>query len=344
MAALTLTLAGSLAAAPAEAVDRYSVANGCYALQNADSGRTVPGAERVRLQATTLGRYLLYRPDRTFLAAAANGAVAPASEPSPAADWRVRGRRPPERVRALARVAAGRVLLRVRFAPARGCAVYPEAALDATGTPAKGATSYGRGARLRRGPHALDDLRVLRRQLPLRPAVASVRDPVRAARLRSIEGPQGTAAPVQNTLNYGNPAQPHDTRGYPKLTAWGSTKQPHLRGHVLALGRARLGSRPAPDGDGRQREPRAVRAAGQPQVPTATRWTTVRRGFKAIRELQDYVDAQAGGPGKGFFQIVTDPYEARRVINQGRMAVVLEIEISEPFDCRSWEQPTCDKA
>src|SRR3954465_12644189 len=71
---------------------------------------------------------------------------------------------------------------------------------------------------------------------------------------------------------------------------------------------------------------------------------TVRRGFTAIRELQDYVDAQAGGPGKGFFQIVTDPYDARRVINQGRMAVVLEIEVSEPFDCMGWEQPTCNQA
>src|SRR3712207_5350258 len=49
-------------------------------------------------------------------------------------------------------------------------------------------------------------------------------------------------------------------------------------------------------------------------------------------------------PGKGFFQIVTDPFEARRVINQGRMAVVLEIEISEPFDCIGWDEPTCDKA
>src|SRR3954465_12505075 len=71
---------------------------------------------------------------------------------------------------------------------------------------------------------------------------------------------------------------------------------------------------------------------------------TVRRGFTAIRELQDYVDAQAGGPGKGFFQIVTDPYQAREVINQGRMAVVLEIEVSEPFDCTGWDQPTCDQA
>ena len=71
---------------------------------------------------------------------------------------------------------------------------------------------------------------------------------------------------------------------------------------------------------------------------------TMRRGFRAIRELEDYVDAQAGGPGKGFFQVVTDPFEARKVINQGRMAVVLEIETSEPFDCLGWEQVTCDKA
>src|SRR5207248_15189 len=71
---------------------------------------------------------------------------------------------------------------------------------------------------------------------------------------------------------------------------------------------------------------------------------TVRRGLKDMHDLQNYVDAQAGGPGKGFFQIVTNPYQARRVINQGRMAVVLEIEVSEPFDCRGWDQPSCDRA
>ena len=32
------------------------------------------------------------------------------------------------------------------------------------------------------------------------------------------------------------------------------------------------------------------------------------------------------------------------MINQGKMAVVLEIEISELFGCRGWETPTCDKA
>ena len=32
------------------------------------------------------------------------------------------------------------------------------------------------------------------------------------------------------------------------------------------------------------------------------------------------------------------------MINPGRMAVVLEIEVSEPFGCRGWSTPSCDRA
>ena len=71
---------------------------------------------------------------------------------------------------------------------------------------------------------------------------------------------------------------------------------------------------------------------------------TVHRGLNDIKALQDYVDAQAGGPGKGFFQIVTDPYQAREVINAGKMAVVLEIEVSEPFGCHGWATSSCTAA
>ncbi len=39
---------------------------------------------------------------------------------------------------------------------------------------------------------------------------------------------------------------------------------------------------------------------------------------KRIRELQDYIDAQSGGPGKGWFRIVRNPFQARRVINSGK--------------------------
>ena len=45
--------------------------------------------QRLRMQATTLGRYLLYRPDNRFVAARADGTAGPADEPSPAAEWNV---------------------------------------------------------------------------------------------------------------------------------------------------------------------------------------------------------------------------------------------------------------
>jgi hypothetical protein len=82
--AAAVALAGMPAAASAAATPtRYSLANGCYTLTGAD-GRAVAGAERVRMQATALGRYLLYRSDRRFVAARDDGTVGPADAPSPA--------------------------------------------------------------------------------------------------------------------------------------------------------------------------------------------------------------------------------------------------------------------
>ena len=49
--------------------------------------------------------------------------------------------------------------------------------------------------------------------------------------------------------------------------------------------------------------------------------------------LQDYIDAQFGGPGKGFLRIVKSPTEAREVINAGKLAMVLGVEVSEVLDC-----------
>ncbi|MGJ8687002.1 MAG: hypothetical protein ACSHWQ_05955, partial [Spongiibacteraceae bacterium] len=50
--------------------------------------------------------------------------------------------------------------------------------------------------------------------------------------------------------------------------------------------------------------------------------------------MANYIDAQYGGPGKGFFQIVHSSSEAREVIEDGKIAVVLGIEISNLFDCK----------
>jgi microsomal dipeptidase-like Zn-dependent dipeptidase len=63
----------------------------------------------------------------------------------------------------------------------------------------------------------------------------------------------------------------------------------------------------------------------------------------AAYAMQDYVDAQAGGAGLGWYRIVTTAGEARRVMEQGKLAVVLGVETSYPFDCRAsdcaWRQP-----
>jgi microsomal dipeptidase-like Zn-dependent dipeptidase len=71
----------------------------------------------------------------------------------------------------------------------------------------------------------------------------------------------------------------------------------------------------------------------------------VRLQAERIRELERYIDAQNGGPGEGWFRIVTDPFEARRVINSGKLAVVLGIEVSVPLDCGIiLDVPRCESA
>ncbi len=72
---------------------------------------------------------------------------------------------------------------------------------------------------------------------------------------------------------------------------------------------------------------------------------SIRLQARDMYRMQDYIDAQAGGPGKGFYRIVRDPFEARRVINAGKMAVVMGIETSIPFGCTvKFGRPKCDAA
>jgi microsomal dipeptidase-like Zn-dependent dipeptidase len=71
------------------------------------------------------------------------------------------------------------------------------------------------------------------------------------------------------------------------------------------------------------------------------------RILQETRNMERYIDAQEGGPGQGWFRIVTSPEEARAVINEGKMAVVLGIEVSNLFDCFLVPppgMPVCDEA
>src|SRR3954451_25184650 len=335
MAAVVLLALPALATA----ANRYSLQGGCYAVQDG-SGKTIAGGEQIRMQATTLGRYLFYRPDHTFLTAQPDGSRAPATAPRPAADFNVDNGT--NGAFSIAPMSNPSQTSAVRFAPAQGCAVFPEAELDATGTPRKNPVAYGKVGGLVEGHMHWMTFEYFGGNFhcgqPWHPYGITYALPD----CSSVEGPQGSAAPFQNFLNYGAPESPHDTSGYPKMTAWGPGNLTYEGTYWRWIQRAWLGGLRLMVMS--VNENRVLCELQQNRKHGCNEMDTVRRGLADIRELQRYVDAQAGGPGKGFFQIVTDPFQARRVINQGKMAVVLEIEVSEPFDCRGWDQPTCDQS
>ncbi|MGW2993544.1 galactose-binding domain-containing protein, partial [Streptomyces sp. NPDC001193] len=62
--------------------------------------------------------------------------------------------------------------------------------------------------------------------------------------------------------------------------------------------------------------------------------TAIRLEAQKTYDMQAYIDKMYGGPGKGWFRIVTDSAQARDVVQQGKLAVVLGVETSEPFGCK----------
>ena len=98
MAVLSCVFASALAAPSASAADVYSFANGCYGLRDTTtdryvvrdalgysaSARNAGGATPFRMQATALGRYLLYGPDRRMPSAAPLNSVGSTAAPGPA--------------------------------------------------------------------------------------------------------------------------------------------------------------------------------------------------------------------------------------------------------------------
>src|SRR3954470_1992794 len=308
-------------AAPASAAPtRYSLAGGCYAVNG------LAGAEQVRMQAADLGAYLLYRPDGTYVTLAG-------VSPQPAI-WTVDA--------GATTISSGGVSRPVTFTPATGCAVFPEADLNATGTPSKGATPFGKVGGLVDGHMHWMTYEYFGGNFHCGAPWSAYGITAALPDCASIEGPGGTAAPFQNFLNYGNPVQPHDTRGYPQLTSWSATNLTYEGTYWRWIQRAWMAGLRLMVMS--VNENRVLCSLQANRKTDCDEMQTVNRGLDDIQALQRYVDAQAGGPGQGFFQIVTDPYQAREVINAGKMAVVLEIEVPEPFGCHGWATSSCTQA
>ncbi|MFG3257482.1 discoidin domain-containing protein [Streptomyces sp. NPDC048172] len=70
----------------------------------------------------------------------------------------------------------------------------------------------------------------------------------------------------------------------------------------------------------------------------------IRLEAKKSYDMQSYIDKMYGGPGKGWFRIVKNSAQARDVIKQGKLAVVLGVETSEPFGCKQvLDKAQCSK-
>ena len=76
-----------------------------------------------------------------------------------------------------------------------------------------------------------------------------------------------------------------------------------------------------------------VGVGAQPERHDCNDMVNVDAILDATHAMERYIDAQAGGPGKGWFRIVYSPEEARKEIKAGNLAVVLGIETSVLFDC-----------
>ncbi|WP_230930999.1 dipeptidase [Dietzia aurantiaca] len=60
----------------------------------------------------------------------------------------------------------------------------------------------------------------------------------------------------------------------------------------------------------------------------------LRRQVDFLDQMEAHIDSETGGPGQGWFRIARSPDDVRRITAEGKLAVTLGVEASEPFGCR----------
>ena len=143
-------------------------------------------------------------------------------------------------------------------------------------------------------------------------------------------GPQGLLGLVETVTSSGSPV--HQTRGWPDFPFWPRHNSlQHHQSYYRWIERAYLGGLRLIVNHYTGNE---ILCQLNPQKQNACDFEeNWRLQHQRILEMQDYIDAQNGGPGEGWFRIVDNPAQAREVIAEGKLAVVLGIEISKLFNC-----------
>ena len=231
-------------------------------------------------------------------------------------------------MRRAGRLGASMVLALACLAP--GAAAAPEIGLNATGTPWRGASPYAEVEGTVDGHNHVTAYEFLGGDAhcgepwnPQGPQAALVDCP--------DHYPNGAGAVLENAL-YGEPLRTHDPVGWPTFKDWPApSSMTHEQTYYRWIERAYLGGVRIMVND--LVENVALCEVYPIKHNSCDDMTSVRLQYRRIQELEAFIDAQSGGPGQGWFRIVRDPFEARRVVNEGKLAVVLGVETSEIFGC-----------
>lgn len=318
--------------------NRYAMAGGCYTLAGTP----------VRFQPTDLGTNLIYVKDRTFLSATRDGATW-AAKPSTEGEWTTR-KRPGGYAFQLA---DGRWLARAggsfttaerpsvfRLRLAQGCAAYPEAQVNVTGRPHGGVTSF-QEVRGYTDAHVHGmAFEFLGGEVHCGRPWHKYGAPYALPNCADLTQPGTKGAPLDTVLS-GQPKR--DPVGWPSFKGWPAPDAlTHEGTYYKWMERAWRG--------GQRVFVNLLVENGQlcnlypAKRNSCDDMESARLQAQDMRKLERYIDAQYGGPGKGWYRTVTDPFEARRVINQGKLAVVMGVEVSIPFGCTmKLDVPQCDR-
>ena len=344
--------------------NRYNMFNACYGVQSARTGRwltnlSAPAFTARKLSAasplyfkpTTLGRYLLHSGQRTYLDGG-QPTASYAATPGPTNDWVVTMRKKGQfrftipAKGSLTDSAGGRAAMTsngtvLRLRMRGGCSAFPEVGTNVSGNPFAGVTSTQevRGY-IDAHTHGMafeflgGDVHCGKPWSPYGVTVA-LRD------CADHEATDGKGAIMEAFLSGRNS---HDPVGWPTFKDWPAPDSlTHEGTYYKWMERSWRGG---------QRilvnllvENNQLCQLYPIKHNSCDDMDSVRLQAKDMREFERYVDAQHGGPGRGWYKIVTSPDQARRAINAGKMAVVMGIETSVPFGCtQKLGIPACSAA
>jgi microsomal dipeptidase-like Zn-dependent dipeptidase len=358
---------GLVASAPAapegKGIKAAHLANACFALRSSSTGRFVgisgdgyradqrskSSAAAFFWKPVTLGSFLPQDQGGRLLGVTASGSVGRVETPGVATRWSVaflsKGRA------TVFSVGAGRQLgisrsgdlsllsprakgpvAPFRLSRTRGCSPFPEADVGATGRPFRGTDHKG-------NVRGFADLHVHITATQRAGGAVIYGEPFDRYGISEalghdgdVHGADGSEDVTGNLLRTGLPFGTHDTHGWPSFGGWPVNDTiTHQQTYYVWLKRAWMAG---------ERLVVAQTVEDQPiceiesrKVHSCDETEAVREQIQTLRGLQGYVDAQAGGEGRGWFRLVYNPRQARSAIERGRLAVVIGIESSNLFGC-----------